>query len=146
MIIHRLLSLKVWFFLAMLALGVSSYLLVNSLQSTIVPCSIGQCEQVLTSRFSHIGPVSLETLGLVFDIVLVVLVGFLLTTRKPTSILRIVAVGWASIGALVSVVLLGIQAFVLHAFCVYCVSHAILMLLSFACALVQLKSWRMNHG
>ncbi|OGH24448.1 MAG: hypothetical protein A3B47_01675 [Candidatus Levybacteria bacterium RIFCSPLOWO2_01_FULL_39_24] len=90
----------------------SSYLTIVHYKNIIPPCSITHgCEKVLTSQFATIFGVPISLFGSLFFLVLIFLL--LLGWIKYFKWLTLA-------GVAVSIVLLYIQAFVLHAFCQYC--------------------------
>lgn len=97
----------------------SSYLTILHYRNIIPPCLIAKgCETVLTSQFSTILGIPIALLGSLFFLTLIflLLLGFFNYFK-----LLILA------GVVVSVVLFCIQAFILHAFCQYCLlSEAII--------------------
>jgi uncharacterized membrane protein len=113
--------------LALLGLADTIYLTVEKLAGRSVPCTItGGCEQVLGSAYSTVGPIPLSALG-----ALAYFTAFSLATlaafgnRKAGDLmLYLVAVMLA-----VSVYLFILQAFVLKAFCQFCLLSAIITLL-----------------
>src|SRR5213594_2720619 len=90
-----------------------------------IPCTItGGCEDVLNSRFSEIGGIPLSWIGLVFYLTVFSCAVFELSGAGHP--LRFVF--WLALaGFSVSLVLFGIQAFVIHAFCEYCLGSAVLV-------------------
>lgn len=84
-----------------------------------VPCSIvSGCEQVLTSAYSKIGPVPLAFFGLAYYLTIIILTA-LYWEFKLANIRRFIL--WlTAFGFVFSVGLLIIQAFVLNAYCTYC--------------------------
>ncbi len=120
-------KLAVWVLVGAAFLGLidSAYLGINSLQGVIVPCEITSgCEQVLTSSYSHLFGVSISWFGfcfygLVAASALLSLFGFphFLRVSMATSVLAFI----------VTLYLLYVQAFVLKAFCQYCLVSAFLV-------------------
>jgi uncharacterized membrane protein len=88
-----------------------------------VACSLTTgCEEVLNSRFSAVGGVPISWFGFAFY--LTVFSASVFGLYGDDRLLRLVF--WpALVGFLVSVVLVGIQAFVLRAYCQYCLASAI---------------------
>jgi uncharacterized membrane protein len=118
-----------------LAIGVLAFLgmvdaLYLSLHSGVVPCSLtGGCNEVLTSRFAKVGPVPLSWIGLAFY--LTVFSCAIFEAFGAGQTLRFVF--WLGLaGFLISLVLVGLQAFVIHAFCQYCLGSALLVTSIFA--------------
>ena len=90
----------------------SAYLTILHYKNIIPPCQIAKgCETVLTSQFSTIFGIPIALLGSLFFLVLI----FLLLLKKNHYFKPL-----ALSGAIVGVILFYIQAFVLHAFCQYC--------------------------
>jgi uncharacterized membrane protein len=89
-----------------------------------VPCRItGGCNDVLTSKYSKVAGVPLSTIGLAFYLTLFSLAVFQLSGSGET----LKWVFWLALpGLLISMVLVSIQAFVLHAYCEYCLASALL--------------------
>lgn len=113
--------------LALIGLADTIYLTVEHLAGRSVPCTItGGCEQVLNSAYSTVGPVPLSGLGALayftaFSLATLAIFGY----RKAGDLmLYLVAVMLA-----VSIYLFILQAFVLKAFCQFCLLSAIITLL-----------------
>lgn len=90
----------------------ASYLTILHYKNIIPPCTIALgCETVLTSQFATIFGIPIALFGSLFFLTLIflLLLGFL----KYFKLLILS-------GVLVSVILIYIQAFILHAFCQYC--------------------------
>lgn len=102
----------------------SSYLTILHYQNVIPPCNIALgCETVLTSRFSTILGVPISLFGSVFFLTLIFL---LLLPQRKLFYIFFKLLSWS--GILVSAILLYIQAFVLHAFCQYCLLSEVIIL------------------
>jgi uncharacterized membrane protein len=108
--------------LSLVGLADSLYLTVQHLTGQSLRCTIfSGCSEVLSSSYSHIGPVPLAALGAV-----AYFIGFSLAT--------LAAFGYRSAGALLAGLvtvmflmtlwLLYLQAFVIHHFCQYCLLSA----------------------
>ena len=98
----------------------SSYLTILHYKNIIPPCTLARgCETVLTSQFSVIFGVPIALFGSLFFLTLIIL---LLLGKSNYFKLLILA------GVVVSIILFCIQAFILHAFCQYClISEAIIL-------------------
>lgn len=116
--------------LAFLGFLDASYLTILHYKNVIPPCTIGGCETVLTSEFSVILGIPLSLLGSLFYLSVIVLCLLILTNYQPAGrqgrkmFLQLFYIQ-AILGFIVSLALLGLQAFVIKQFCQYC-------LLSFA--------------
>jgi uncharacterized membrane protein len=106
-----------------------------------LPCTFtGGCERVLTSRFSEIAGQPIALLGVVFYGVVLYLVVHSIANREmlPKKML----LGWSFIGFLSSLGLTFIQAFIIKAWCQYCLLSALTSTLIFVSAIIY---WRKNN-
>jgi uncharacterized membrane protein len=107
--------------LSFLGFLVATYLTILHVKNIIPPCSVtGNCEKVLTSQFATIGPIPLALLGSLFYLAIIILCVLLLTSYKKLF-LDLFYIS-AAVGFLVSIILILIQAYILHAFCQYCLT------------------------
>ena len=112
----------------------AAYLTILHYQNAIPPCAIAKgCETVLTSQFSTILAIPISLIGSLYFLVLIFLI-LLITQKEPKKFFAYFKL-LAILGVIVSIVLIYIQAFILNAFCQYCLlSEAIIFaifLLSF---------------
>lgn len=99
-------------------------------------CGSGDCELVQSSRYAYLLGVPVAFFGVVgyASILIVALVGLqpaLLGARWPTTL----AAGLGAVGFLFTLYLTGIELFVLHALCRWCVGSAVIMTLIAAVAI-----------
>jgi uncharacterized membrane protein len=96
-----------------------------SLHRGAVPCTLtGGCNEVLTSRYSSVAGIPLPWIGLGFY--LTVFSSAVFEASGAGNPLRWIF--WLSLaGFCISLVLVGLQAFVIHAFCEYCLGSAVLV-------------------
>lgn len=90
-----------------------------------VPCHVTHgCEEVLNSRYSEVAGIPISWLGLAFYLGI-----FSCAVFEASGVARTgkLILGVAGAAFLVSLVLFGIQAFVLHAYCEYCLLSALLV-------------------
>jgi uncharacterized membrane protein len=99
------------------------YLTVSHYRQAIPPCSIGGCETVLTSRFATIAGVPISLIGVIGYVTLTILL-LLAIDKRSVRLLRWVR-ALATLSFAVSVVLVIVQVFTLHAICLYCMGSAI---------------------
>jgi len=105
----------------------SSYLTAEHYRGVIPPCAaIRGCEQVLTSAYSVVAGVPVSVGGMLYyGLLLVLLIAFFDTQDR--RLLR--AACWLTIGGfLATLYFIYLQAFVLHAFCQYCLLSAFVSL------------------
>ena len=103
-------------------------------------CSVSSCEQVQTSRWSMFLGVPVATWGAGFYVMMLVLSIAGLQPRfeqsRPLSLLMLAATGW---GVLFTGWLNYLEAFVIHAWCEWCIGSALMVLVLFVLAMLD---WR----
>lgn len=109
--------------LSLVGAGVATYLTVAHLMDVRVACATGGCEAVQSSRYAEVGGVPVAALGLAGYLVLAGTAlgrGELALSLGPAAALA---------GLAVSLVLLYVQAFVLRAYCQWCLASDALFVL-----------------
>ncbi len=143
------------FLLSFLGFLDAAYLTIIHYKNVIPPCSIAHgCETVLTSQYATIGPIPIALLGVFFYLGVLGLLGMLGNGVKIIPIgnwLRFnrswkLEIGYLTfiltgLGALTAIALIAIQAFVLHAYCQYCLSSEAIDFLLLGCVW---SLWRKN--
>lgn len=111
------------FIAALIGFGDSAYLTAQHVRGVIPPCGIVRgCETVLASAYASIGPVPVAFVGLAYYAFLLVLLIAYLDTHDRRILHWF---SWVvSTGFLATLYFLFVQAFVLHAFCPYCLTSA----------------------
>jgi uncharacterized membrane protein len=109
-------------FVAFLGFLDATYLTLSHYQNSIPPCTVAGCEVVLTSRYAIVLGIPLALLGSLFYLS-VMSVSLLILTNYKEMFLKIFYF-LAVTGFIVSLILSGIQAFDLKAFCQYCLASA----------------------
>lgn len=121
--------------IALIGLGDSIYLTIHHLTGEQVPCSVtGGCETVLTSYYAEIAGVPLAAFGVAAYFIafsLAILAAF--GNRKMWILFSI----QVSLMAIFSLWLIYLQAFVIKAFCQFCLLSAATTLTLFIIALVS---------
>jgi len=112
----------------------AAYLALEYYSGEIPPCSIVEgCEKVLTSEYAKVAGIPVALGGAIFY--LLVLIGlFAYLEGKNEKLLRYALI-LTAIGFLSTLYFLFIQAFVLEAFCLYCLGSAISSTLLFVMAI-----------
>lgn len=134
------------------------YLTLLHYKNAIPPCTIHGCEVVLTSHYATIAGVPISLIGVVYYLSIIILVGVLLAFTSSTSELSskqyelskkkehnslfiahtatipTLLVLLTGIGLLIGLGLVFLQAFVLHAFCQYCLLSELIDFLLFDCS------------
>jgi len=120
---------------------VSLYMLAYALGWTgPVICGIGDCEAVQSSPYARIGPVPVAALG-VLGYLLLMVVSFmgLQPSSKGSRFVPTALLAGGVLGMVCSGYLTYLEAFVIHAWCLWCVSSAIIMTLAFLVILPELR-------
>lgn len=109
-----------------------------------LPCTFtGGCERVLTSRFSEIAGQPIALLGVVFYGVVLYLVVHSIANREPLP--KKFLLGWSTLGLISSLGLTFIQAFVIRAWCQYCLLSALTSTLIFVFAIIYWRSGKLKQ-
>jgi len=123
-------KLSVIFFLALLGFMDAGWLTVQSLVAELrgMCGPVGNCPEVLASKYARLFGIPLASFGMTMYAIIVALAYYAASTpnhKSTVSALRNMAI----LGTLFSLVLMYIQAFVLHAFCLYCTLSAVIITL-----------------
>lgn len=106
--------------LSFLGFLLATYLTILHFKNVIPPCTVTSgCETVLTSQFAQIGPVPLAFLGSLFYLAVLIVCLLILTNYKKLYLNAFYLL--SVLGFIVSVILILIQQFLIHAFCQYCI-------------------------
>ena len=133
--LNNKLLLRIIAIIAMVGFADAVYLTANYYLGTPVPCLLtGGCDKVLTSTFSSFSGVPLSLLGLLFYATVFVLVTMLEISWKDSTLK--VLFGMTVAGFVVSIILLGLQLFVINAICFYCMISLISSTTLFVLAII----------
>lgn len=110
----------------------ATYLTIQHYQNAVPPCTIGGCETVLTSKYATVLGLPLALVGAVFYGVILLMSGIFLQTKTKTFATYLFV--FCTAGLVVGLVLIGIQAFLLHAWCYYCLFSELIDFLLFDAA------------
>jgi uncharacterized membrane protein len=127
--------------LSLVGFFVSLYMLAFSLGLLgEIICGVGDCATVQASPWAHIGPVPVAGLGVVGY---GVLLGVSLFGLQPAGIeaaaVPVLLMSGAVVGVAFSAWLTYLEAFVIHAWCQWCVTSAIVMVLIFFASLPEAR-------
>lgn len=121
--------------IAILGFADSTYLTVEHFKGVIPPCSIagGECGVVLQSAYAKILGMPVSLLGSIYYLIVAVGV-FAYIDSKKTKILKWILL-FTAFGLIASAWFVFVQAFILHAYCLYCLGSALTstLLFLFAC-------------
>jgi len=125
--------LIVCFGAALIGFADSAYLTAQHVRGVIPPCGLASsCDTVLTSKYASVGPVPVAALGLLYyGAIIVLLIAYVDSgAYRPLHI----ATWLIGAGMLGTIYFISIQAFVLHAWCLYCLTSALMTFILFLCA------------
>ncbi len=101
----------------------ASYLTAAHYTGSNVACYVARgCDIVTTSKYSKIGIIPISLAGLLYYLALGGLISVFIFTKSKRAVK--LALGLVSIGFLVSLYLVYLQLFVIHALCLYCIISA----------------------
>ena len=115
----------------------ATYLTILHYKQTIPPCTIGNCERVLTSQYATVLGIPTALFGSLFYLSIIILSLLILTNYKKIFVNLFYLLAASGFG--VSLFLLYIQAFILHSFCQYCLISATTSIGIFILALLQIR-------
>jgi uncharacterized membrane protein len=130
--------------LALLGFMVSLYMLAYALGLTgPVICGIGECERVQNSPYSRIGSIPVAAFGVAGYTVLffVSFLGLQPRSRGSRAVPFLLLAG-GIIGLFFSAYLTYLEAYVIGAWCQWCVGSAVIMVLAFLASLPELRRLR----
>jgi uncharacterized membrane protein len=113
----------IFLFLGLVGLADATFLTARKLTNGPLPCFNGTaCETVTNSTYATIGPVPVSALGMGYYLMIVVVSLVVIDSGQAAWLRRLSFLTWA--GFLFSIYLVSIMAFVLHAWCLYCLISA----------------------
>lgn len=115
----------------------AAYLTAEHYRGIIPPCTVGQCETVLTSHYAVVAGIPIAVAGVAYyGLVVLLLIAYLdggtLRTLRATARLT-------GLGFLASLGFVGLQLFVIHAICQYCMFSALMCLVLVCCGVAILR-------
>lgn len=126
--------------IALLGFADATYLTLEHFMNRVPPCSIGGCEQVLTSKYSVFLGIPVSLVGAIFYFIILVGI-FAYLDSKKTKFLK-----WSlllSVPAfLATLYFVFLQLFILKAICLYCMGSAITSTLLFVGAIWVFSKYR----
>jgi uncharacterized membrane protein len=134
--------------LALAGLMLSAYLTLFKLGYIgHLACGIGSCERVQTSRWSVLFGIPVAAWGAAFYIVLLAIAVAGTQPRfADTSRISWVLVALTGWGVLFSAYLTGLELFVIHAICEYCVTSAVVVTVMCGIAVSDVVAFRRVYG
>ena len=116
----------------------SVYLTVSRFQNFSLPCTIFHgCDIVTKSTYSTIGPIPVALLGAIYYLVLLIIAIYAVESSSDNIFYLFGKITW--IGLIFSAWFMFVQAFILRAYCTYCIVSAIDCAILFVLALVYIR-------
>lgn len=108
-----------------------------------IVCGVGSCSAVQASPYAWVGPVPVPGIGMAGYLLLtiVALIGLQPGLRR-SRVVGGLLLGLSTIGLTYSAWLTWIEAFVIHAWCQWCVISAVIMSAIFLASLPEIRRWR----
>jgi uncharacterized membrane protein len=134
--------------LSLVGLLIALYMLAYALGLTgEVICGIGDCERVQSSPYSMIGPVPVAAFGVAGYLALLAATFLGIQPGSQNSrLIPVTLLVGCSLGLAFTGYLTYLEAFVIHAWCQWCVASAIIMVLAFLASLPEVRRIGVDHG
>lgn len=121
----------------------ASYLTISHYTGSALTCTLIQgCDIVTTSKYSEIFNIPVALLGMLYYLSILVLTLLYFDTKNPL-LLRIIQ-PLTILAFLASIYFVYLQAFVINAFCQYCILSGITSTILFFFGLISMKSQKNN--
>lgn len=130
--------------LSLIGFFVALYLFAHNVGLTgPIVCGVGDCSTVQSSPYATLGPVPVSAIGLAGYVALFALgLSGLQPARRESRFIGFLLLGGATFGVAFSGYLTYLEAYVIRAWCQYCVVSAILITLIFLATLPELGRLR----
>jgi len=136
-----------WIFTVLIILAVigfadATFLTIEHYSNSIPPCTTDGCETVLTSSYSSIAGIPVALFGAMYYLTMLILLMIYLDA-KIEKVLRI-ALFFSIFGFIFSLYFLYLQAFVINAYCQYCLLSAFTSTAIFVIAMYVVKKFKVQ--
>lgn len=119
----------------------ATYLTIEHYKNVIPPCSaVTNCEVVLTSQYATFFGIPIALIGALYYATLIATL-LLLWQEKHKIWLQLVLL-FVSSAMVISIILVAIQAFVLHAFCQYCLLSEAINTILFVVGIILYRHYK----
>jgi uncharacterized membrane protein len=122
-----------------MGIAISSYLAYYYIYAQPVPCTIHGCETVRQSEYAKMFGIPTPLYGVAFYVTFAIIAGLKLAQKNLPYhhiLLKLMGIG----GFLFSAYLTYLEAYVIHAWCIWCVASAIIATLLFITTISVLRS------
>jgi len=125
--------------LALMGVFVALYLLAHSIGLIPLICGVGSCETVQSSQWAKVGRVPVPLIGVAgYGSLLVLALLGVQPLWKDSWGIGLLMLGFATVGVAYTAFLTYLEAAVIKAWCVWCVTSAVLMTLIFLASLPEI--------
>ena len=129
-----------FFLVALFGFVDATYLTVEHFLNTTPPCYIlTGCDTVTTSSYSVIMGIPVALLGALYYLFMMVLALFILDSKRHHLLQHLAFFSWAGIAA--AIYFTAIQAFIIKAYCLYCLGSAVSSVMLF---FIAQHKWRIH--
>ena len=133
-------AVVILFIFAILGFSDASFLTIEHYQNRIPPCTTAGCETVLTSTYSSMFGVPVALLGMIYYLVIALGLFAHIEGKHEPSLRAVLLL--TVFGFLMSLWFVGAQAFLIHAWCLYCLGSATISTILFGSSVYVLKKYR----
>ena len=133
-------AVVILFIFAILGFSDASFLTIEHYQNRIPPCTTAGCETVLTSPYSSMFGVPVALLGMIYYLVIALGLFAHIEGKHEPSLRAVLLL--TVFGFLMSMWFIGAQAFLIHAWCLYCLGSATISTILFGSSVYVLKKYR----
>ncbi len=128
------------FVIAILGFSDASFLTIEHFQNRIPPCTTAGCEVVLTSAYSTIAGIPVSLLGMIYYLIIGIGLFAHIEGKHEPSLRAVLLL--TIVGFIMSLWFLSVQAFLIHASCLYCLGSALISTVLFISSTIVLKKYR----
>ncbi|MBP6885917.1 MAG: vitamin K epoxide reductase family protein [Candidatus Pacebacteria bacterium] len=123
---------------ALIGFADSAFLTAEHVRGVIPPCGASsQCDTVLTSAYASVAGVPVAALGMIYYGTIILL---LIAHADTGSRKALHSAAWViCLGMLGTLYFVFVQAFILHAWCYYCLASAVSTVILFVCAIRSMR-------
>lgn len=132
--------------LSLLGVFVALYLLAYSIGLIPLICGVGSCETVQASQWAKVGRVPVPLIGVVgYGSLLALATMGIQPSWRDSRAIGLLMLGLATVGVAYAAFLTYLEAAVINAWCVWCVTSAVLMTLIFLASLPEIGRARQKE-
>lgn len=131
---------RIIFTLSVIGFLISAYLFYTYIFGEPIVCLDRGCEAVRASKYSYFLGLPIPAFGglFYFGVFILSFIRTIFDDRREELINRLIF-GFSAVGLLISLYLTYLEAFVIKAFCTWCVSSALVVLVMFLTSLYELR-------